>query len=51
MVDKPKLDQMLSSLRGYVQILKGLGAAPRDEFLAKLQATRARGLRLFPGSR
>ncbi|MEK7330917.1 MAG: DUF86 domain-containing protein [Candidatus Eisenbacteria bacterium] len=34
MVDKPKLDQMLSSLRGYVQILKGLGAAPRDEFLA-----------------
>lgn len=34
MVDKPKLDQMLSSLRGYVQILKDLGAAPRDEFLA-----------------
>jgi len=33
-VDRPKLDQMLSSLRGYVQSLRGLGTTPRDEFLA-----------------
>lgn len=34
MVDRPKLDQMLSSLRRYVAVLQGLAALPRDEFLA-----------------
>lgn len=34
MVDHPKLDQMLSSLRRYVVVLQGLAALPRDEFLA-----------------
>ena len=34
MVDHPKLDQMLSSLRRYVAVLQGLAALPRDEFLA-----------------
>lgn len=33
MVDQPKLDQMLSSLRGYVAVLRGLGTVARDEFL------------------
>lgn len=33
MVDRPKLDQMLSSLRRYVAVLRALGAAPRHEFL------------------
>jgi hypothetical protein len=32
-VDKPKLDQMLSNLRRYLQILRGLAATPRDAFL------------------
>lgn len=33
MVDQPKLDQMLSSLRAYAAVLRTLGAVPRDEFL------------------
>lgn len=33
MVDQPKLDQMISSLRGYVAVLRGLGTVARDEFL------------------
>lgn len=34
MVDKPKLDQMLSNLRGYLQVLKELAAVPKQAFLA-----------------
>ena len=34
MVDKPKLDQMLSNLRRYVAVLRGLAAAPRAAFLS-----------------
>ena len=34
MVDKPKLDQMLSNLRRYLGVLRGLAAAPREAFLA-----------------
>jgi uncharacterized protein YutE (UPF0331/DUF86 family) len=34
MVDRPKLDQMLSNLGAYVQVLKGLAGLPRDRFLA-----------------
>ena len=34
MVDKPKCDQMLSSLDGYLGALEELGRVPRDEFLA-----------------
>ena len=34
MVDKPKLDQMLSNLRGYLQALKELAAVPKQAFLA-----------------
>ena len=33
MVDKPKLDQMLSNLRRYLGVLRGLGATPRAAFL------------------
>jgi uncharacterized protein YutE (UPF0331/DUF86 family) len=33
MVDKPKLDQMLSNLRSYLQVLRGLAATPQGEFL------------------
>ena len=33
MVDKPKLDQMLSNLRSFVAVLHGLGAEPRESFL------------------
>jgi uncharacterized protein YutE (UPF0331/DUF86 family) len=32
-VDKPKLDQMLSNLRQYLGVLRGLAATPRDVFL------------------
>jgi uncharacterized protein YutE (UPF0331/DUF86 family) len=34
MVDRPKLDQMLSNLRRYTEVLKRLAEAPRDAFLA-----------------
>jgi uncharacterized protein YutE (UPF0331/DUF86 family) len=34
MVDKPKLDQMLSNLRQYLGVLRRLAATPRDVFLA-----------------
>lgn len=34
MVDKAKLDQMLSNLRTYAQVLKGLASESRDAFLA-----------------
>jgi uncharacterized protein YutE (UPF0331/DUF86 family) len=34
MVDKPKLDQMLSNLRGYLQVLKELAAVPKQAFLS-----------------
>lgn len=34
MVDKPKLDQMLSNLRQYLGVLRGLAEVPRDAFLA-----------------
>jgi uncharacterized protein YutE (UPF0331/DUF86 family) len=33
MVNKPKLDQMLSNLRGYVQTLRSLGTIQKSEFL------------------
>ncbi len=33
MVDKAKLDQMLSNLRAYGQVLRSLGAEPRAAFL------------------
>lgn len=33
MVDKPKLDQMLSNLRRYLGVLRGLAATPRESFL------------------
>jgi uncharacterized protein YutE (UPF0331/DUF86 family) len=33
MVDKPKLDQMLSNLRTYVGVLRTLGALTEDAFL------------------
>ena len=33
MVDKPKLDQMLSNLKEYVGVLRGLGAVPQQDFL------------------
>ena len=33
MVDKPKLDQMLSNLKRYVGVLRGLAAVPPQEFL------------------
>jgi len=32
-VDKPKLDQMLSNLRRYLRVLHGLAATPREAFL------------------
>ena len=32
-VDKPKLDQMLSNLRRYLGVLRGLAATPRAAFL------------------
>jgi uncharacterized protein YutE (UPF0331/DUF86 family) len=32
-VDKPKLDQMLSNLRQYAGVLRGLAAVPQEEFL------------------
>ena len=34
MVDKPKLDQMLSNLRRYVGVLEGLAGTPARVFLA-----------------
>ena len=34
MVDKPKLDQLLSNLKGYVEVLRRLASLPRDDFLA-----------------
>ena len=34
MVDKPKLDQMLSNLKQYVGVLRALAAVPRQEFMA-----------------
>ena len=33
MVDKPKLDQMLANLRGYLGVLYELAATPREDFL------------------
>jgi len=33
-VDKPKLDQMLSNLRQYLGVLRGLAATPQETFLA-----------------
>ena len=33
MVDKPALDQMLSNLRRYLGVLRGLAATPREDFL------------------
>ncbi len=33
MVDKPKLDQLLSNLKLYVEILRRLASVPRDSFL------------------
>lgn len=33
MVDKPKLDQMLSNLRRYLGVLRGLAATPPEAFL------------------
>ena len=33
MVDKPKLDQMLANLRGYLRVLHELAATPREAFL------------------
>jgi uncharacterized protein YutE (UPF0331/DUF86 family) len=32
-VDKPKLDQMLTNLRRYLGVLRGLAATPREDFL------------------
>jgi uncharacterized protein YutE (UPF0331/DUF86 family) len=32
-VDKPKLDQMLSNLRRYLAVLRGLAGVPQEEFL------------------
>jgi uncharacterized protein YutE (UPF0331/DUF86 family) len=34
MVDKPRLDGMLSSLKGYVEVLRRLACLPPAEFLA-----------------
>ena len=34
MVDKPKLDQMLANLAGFIAVLKGLAAVAKNEFLA-----------------
>jgi uncharacterized protein YutE (UPF0331/DUF86 family) len=34
MVDKPKLDQMLSTLARYIEALEALAAVAKDEFLA-----------------
>lgn len=34
MVDRPKLDSMLSNLRAYVAVLKALASVSRDAFLA-----------------
>jgi uncharacterized protein YutE (UPF0331/DUF86 family) len=34
MVDKPKLDQMLSNLRSYLKVLKELAAVPKQAFLS-----------------
>lgn len=33
MVNQAKLDQMISNLRGYVEVLKGLAQVPREAFL------------------
>jgi len=33
MVDKPKLDGILSTLRRYIEVLRRLARVPRDEFL------------------
>jgi len=33
-VDKPKLDQMLSNLKEYVQVLRELAKVPQQQFLA-----------------
>lgn len=33
MVDQAKLDQMLTNLRAFAQVLRGLGNVPRDAFL------------------
>lgn len=33
MVNKAKLDQMLTNLRGFLNVLEALGAVPRDRFL------------------
>jgi uncharacterized protein YutE (UPF0331/DUF86 family) len=34
MVDKPKLDGILTSLRGFVEVLRRLARTPREDFLA-----------------
>ena len=36
MVDKAKLDQMLSNLRGFLTVLRNLAALPREALLANL---------------
>ncbi len=33
MVDQAKLDQMLTNLRAFAQVLRELGSVPRDAFL------------------
>lgn len=34
MVNKPKLDHLLTRLGGYLSVLRGLGAVPAEQFLA-----------------
>jgi hypothetical protein len=34
MIDRARLDQMLSKLEGYLDVLRVLGSVPREEFLA-----------------
>ena len=34
MIDCARLDQMLSNLEGYLEVLRVLGRVPREEFLA-----------------
>lgn len=33
MIDRAKLDQMLSNLEGYLEVLRGISRVPRREFL------------------
>lgn len=34
MTDRARLDQMLSKLEGYLEVLRVLGSVPREEILA-----------------